>query len=86
MMLAISCDALRIAVAHVGQLSERRLAHLWEAFFRQPPGPPSTSAYGIQLRYPAAAVVAELKQLAAPATLTSRRRTSASRTTPPAPR
>jgi histidine ammonia-lyase len=69
MVLAISCDALRIAVAHVGQLSERRMAHLWAAFFRQPPGPPPTSAYGLQLRYPAAAVFAELKQLAAPATL-----------------
>jgi histidine ammonia-lyase len=69
MVLAISCDALRIAVAHVGQLSERRMAHLWEAFFRRPPGPPPTSAYGLQLRYPAAAVFAELKQLAAPATL-----------------
>jgi histidine ammonia-lyase len=69
MVLAISCDALRIAVAHVGQLSERRMAHLWEAFFRQPPGLPPTSAYGMQLRYTAAAVVTELEQLAAPATL-----------------
>jgi histidine ammonia-lyase len=69
MVLALSCDALRIAIAQVGQLSERRMAHLWDAFFRQPPGPPPTSAYGLQLRYPAAAVFAELKQLAAPATL-----------------
>jgi histidine ammonia-lyase len=45
------------------------MAHLWEAFFRQPPGPPPTSAYGLQLRYPAAAAFAELRQLAAPATL-----------------
>ena len=69
MVLALSCDALRIAVAHVGQLCERRMAHLWDEFFRQPALPPPASLYGLQLRYPAAAVVAELKQLAAPATL-----------------
>ena len=69
MVLALACDALRIAVAHVGQLSERRMAHLWDAFFQQPASPPPTSAYGLQLRYPAAAVFSELKQLAAPATL-----------------
>jgi histidine ammonia-lyase len=68
MVLAISCDALRIAIAQVGQLSERRLSHLWDAFFRQMTGPPGAS-YGLQLRYPAAALIAELKQLAAPATL-----------------
>jgi histidine ammonia-lyase len=68
MVLAISCDALRIAVAQVGQLSERRLSHLWDAFFRQMTGPPA-AAHGLQLRYPAAALFAELKQLAAPATL-----------------
>jgi histidine ammonia-lyase len=68
MVLAIACDALRIAIAHVGQLSERRMAHLWDAFFRQLTGPP-TDVYGLQLRYTAAAVFSELKQLAAPATL-----------------
>ena len=41
MVLAIACDALRIALAQVGQLSERRMAHLWDAFFRQiASGPP----------------------------------------------
>jgi histidine ammonia-lyase len=69
MVLALSCDALRIAVAHVGQLSERRMAHLWDEFFAQPASSPPASTYGLQLRYPAAAVVAELEQLAAPATL-----------------
>ena len=69
MVLALSCDALRIALAHVGQLSERRMAHLWDEFFRQPMTGPPASAYGLQLRYPAAALFAELKQLAAPATL-----------------
>jgi len=70
MVLAIACDALRIALAHVGQLSERRMSHLWDAFFRQlTSGPPPTVAYGLQLRYPAAALFPELKQLAAPASL-----------------
>ena len=32
-LLAIAFDALRVAIAHVGQLSDRRLGHLWAAFF-----------------------------------------------------
>ncbi|MGY1643662.1 aromatic amino acid ammonia-lyase [Geodermatophilus sp. SYSU D00703] len=69
MVLAIACDALRIALAAVGQLSDRRMSHLWEAFFRHLAGPPPSAAHGLALRPPAAAVVAELTQLAAPATL-----------------
>jgi histidine ammonia-lyase len=73
MVLAIACDALRIALAQVGQLSERRMAHLWDGFMQQLTDLPTTgepmTLYGLQLRYPAAAVFAELKQLAAPATL-----------------
>ncbi|HEV8274294.1 MAG TPA: aromatic amino acid lyase [Streptosporangiaceae bacterium] len=34
-VLAIAYDALRIALAQVGQLSERRMSHLWDTFFRQ---------------------------------------------------
>jgi len=69
-VLTIAHDALRIALAQVGQLSERRMSHLWDAFFRQlASGPPPTVAYGLQLRYPAAALFPELKQLAAPASL-----------------
>jgi histidine ammonia-lyase len=68
-VLAIACDALRIALAQVGQLSERRMSHLWDAFFRQLSGTPPMVAYGLQLRYPAAALFCELKQLAAPASL-----------------
>jgi len=69
-VLAIAFDALRIALAQVGQLSERRMSHLWNAFFRQlASGPSPTAAYGLQLRYPAAALFPELKQLAAPASL-----------------
>ena len=67
-VLAIATDALRIALVHVGQLSERRMAHLWDAYFRQMARPP-TAAYGLRLRYPAAALFPELKQLSAPATL-----------------
>ena len=75
-VLAIAFDALRVAIAHVGQLSERRMSHLWDAFMQQmadagpPPADGSPSMlFGLPLRYPAAAAFAELKQLAAPATL-----------------
>ena len=73
MVLAIACDALRIALAQVGQLSERRLSHLWDGCMRELTDLPTTgeplTMYGLQLRYPAAALFPELKQLAAPATL-----------------
>ena len=74
-VLAVAFDALRVAIAHVGQLSERRLTHLWDAIFAQlaAAGTPSEvepqTFFGLQLRYPAAAAFSELKQLAAPATL-----------------
>jgi histidine ammonia-lyase len=77
MVMAIAFDQLRISIAHVGQLSERRMSHLWDAFFERlaDVGPPAvaevgpTEAFGLSLRYPAAAVYSELRQLAAPATL-----------------
>jgi histidine ammonia-lyase len=75
MVFAIAFDALRVALAHVGQLSERRMSHLWDTYFQliaaAAPAPAETSPplYGLSLRYPAAAVFTELKQLAAPATL-----------------
>jgi histidine ammonia-lyase len=75
-VMAIAFDQLRIAIAHAGQLSERRMGHLWDAFFERmaESGPPPTGwgmpdLLGLPLRYPAAARLAELKQLAAPATL-----------------
>ena len=71
MVLAIACDALRIAIAQVGQISERRMSHLWDGCMQQMSGEPAGPMYGLQLRYPAAALFAELKQLAAPATLDS---------------
>jgi histidine ammonia-lyase len=75
-VMAIAFDGVRVAIAHVGQIAERRMSHLWDAFFERaaqagpPPGsgePPE--AFGLSLRYPAAATFSELKQLAAPATL-----------------
>ena len=77
MVMALGFDAVRPAAAHVGQLSERRISHLWDAFFERVAGaggpPPADSGqpefYGMALRYPAAKVLAELRQLAAPATL-----------------
>jgi histidine ammonia-lyase len=75
-VLALACDSLRVAIAHVGQLSERRMSHLWDTFFENlahaevsPSAQGMPEFFGISLRYPAAAVLAELKQLAAPATL-----------------
>jgi histidine ammonia-lyase len=75
-VLALAFDAVRGAIAHVGQLSERRMGQLWDTFFARvadlgagaPPGP-VPELFGLSLRYPAAAVFTELKQLAAPATL-----------------
>jgi histidine ammonia-lyase len=76
LVMAISFDHLRIAAAHVGQISDRRMSHLWDAFFDRvvgsappPPGWEPPEALGLSLRYPAAAASSELKQLAAPATL-----------------
>lgn len=68
MVLALSFDAIRPAIAHVGQLCDRRLNHLWGATFANPrnlQGHPR----GLSLRYAAAAASAELRQLADPASL-----------------
>jgi histidine ammonia-lyase len=75
LLLAIAFDALRVAVAHVGQLSDRRLGHLWAAFFEAMAGGgpsfegPPPDLPGMHLRYAAAAANAELRQLAAPVSL-----------------
>jgi histidine ammonia-lyase len=79
-LLAVAFDALRIAIAHVGQLSDRRLGHLWAAFFEAMSGGgpssggspfdgPPPDLPGMHLRYAAAAAYAELRQLAAPVSL-----------------
>jgi histidine ammonia-lyase len=73
MIMALAFDALRTALAHVAQVSERRMSHLWDATFQSldfessPLSPQDLR--GVPVRYPAAAVFAEVKQLAAPATL-----------------
>jgi histidine ammonia-lyase len=74
-LLAIAFDALRVAIAHVAQLSDRRLGHLWTAFFEAMAGGgpafdgPPPDLPGMHLRYAAAAAYAELRQLAAPVSL-----------------
>jgi histidine ammonia-lyase len=75
MLLALAVDAMRPALAHVGQLSDRRTGQIWdrlagdtgafsaEAFERM-------ARYGSPLlRYSGAARTAELRTLAGPATL-----------------
>ncbi|MDQ3752680.1 MAG: aromatic amino acid ammonia-lyase [Actinomycetota bacterium] len=75
MMMALAFDALRPALAHIGQLSERRMSHLWDAVFADPDFAPEgpdgapRDFFGLALRYSAAQVFAQLKQLASPATL-----------------
>lgn len=79
MMVALTFDALRPALAHIGQLSDRRMNHLWKATFAAPPDRPSeanrsvwgssASMRGTSLRYAAAAAAAELRQVADPASL-----------------
>ena len=75
-VLALAFDAIRPAVAHVGQLSERRMNHLWSTVFAQPLVLEAASgawATGLQsgllLRYAAATRYAALRGMAQPATL-----------------
>ena len=79
MALGLSFDALRPALAHAGQLSERRMNHLWAATFAKPPVNTSDAnrsvwgsvgdRRGVSLGYSSAAASADLRQLAEPATL-----------------
>ena len=74
-MLALSADALRPALAHVGQLSDRRMNHLFAQLVADPnvlSGPAAlegTELAGLLMRYSAAAQTAQLRGLAGPATL-----------------
>ena len=68
MVVALSFDAIRPAIAHVGQLSDRRLNHLWAKTFANPLNP-QPRPRGLSLRYAAAAASAQLRQLADPASL-----------------
>ena len=73
--LALSADALRPALAHVAQLSDRRMNHLFAGLLADPArlmAPAlmaGTSLAGLLMRYSAAARTAELRGMAGPATL-----------------
>jgi len=79
MLVALAFDALRPALAHAGQLSDRRMNHLWAGTFGAPDDRPADAnrsvwgsfgdRRGTSLRYAAAAAAAVLRQLAGPATL-----------------
>jgi histidine ammonia-lyase len=72
MALALALDALRPAIAHVGQLSDRRMNHLWSSvaglFMGESVGELIEQGGGL-LRYTAATRYSELRLAAQPATL-----------------
>lgn len=74
-VLALAMDALRPAIAHVGQLSDRRTGQIWDRLFADPEAfTPEGIARAMRsgtplLRYAGAARAAELRSLAGPATL-----------------
>lgn len=81
MNLALAAESLRVALGHVGLLSERRMGQLWDlavssigsadpggSFRPDAPGSPPWLV-GLSLRYPAAARYTKLRQLAQPMTL-----------------
>ena len=73
--MALAADALRPAAAHIAQLSDRRMNHLWTVLVSDPAlltpeGIRDAARYGGPLlRYAAAARTAELRALADPVTL-----------------
>jgi histidine ammonia-lyase len=72
MALALALDALRPAAAHVGQLSDRRMNHLWSALaelFMDEAIQDLVDLGGGILRYTAATRYSELRLAAQPATL-----------------
>jgi histidine ammonia-lyase len=76
MVMALAIDALRPAIAHVGQISERRLGRLWDSLVTGQSaaalGAVLTDAgarAGLGLRYAIAARATRLRQLADPVTL-----------------
>jgi histidine ammonia-lyase len=75
MLLALAVDAIRPALAHVGQLSERRSDRLWNSLVSQlsqgdvPALADPAVRAALGLRYPIAARATRLRQLAAPVTL-----------------
>ncbi len=75
MLLALAVDAVRPALAHVGQLSDRRTGQLWDTLASDanaftPEALGAMLRFGSPLlRYTGAARVAELRGMAGPATL-----------------
>jgi histidine ammonia-lyase len=72
MQLALGFDAARVAIAHVAMLAERRLNKTAPHTFGSPGDPiaPVNRPLGLELSsYTAATLVAEIRYLAAPATL-----------------
>lgn len=80
MNVALSAETMKLALAHVGMLSERRCGQLWdsvvssmgEAAGGDPPGSGTgmrPAFAGLALRYPMAARYTRLRQLAQPVTL-----------------
>jgi histidine ammonia-lyase len=75
MVLALAADAVRPAVAHVGQLADRRMGHLWATRFQDsalatPEGMLGVAERGgLLLRYAGAARYGELRGIAGPVTL-----------------
>jgi histidine ammonia-lyase len=75
MLLALAVDAIRPALAHVAQLSDRRTGQLWDRLAADedvftPDGFEEILRYGSPLlRYAGAARAAEVRTMAGPATL-----------------
>ncbi len=76
MVLALAFDALRPALAHVGQASDRRMSHLWGLVMASGDAVTPAGMRGILdrtrgplLRYAAATRYAELRAMAGPVTL-----------------
>lgn len=81
MNVALAAEHLRVALCHVGLLSERRMGQLWDAVVssfgangQDEGGPPLDEGAppflaGLALRYPAAVRYTRLRQLAQPVTL-----------------
>ncbi len=73
MVLALALDALRPAAAHVGQLSDRRMNHLWasvsDVFSDEDVMARLVESGGGLSRYAAAALASELRHAASPVTL-----------------
>jgi histidine ammonia-lyase len=73
MLMTLALDALRPAIAHVGQLADRRTGHLWDTLVSDPASltEQGMAKLGVAplVRYSIAARTAELRTMAGPASL-----------------